>query len=77
MTAKGQWTAAKGGPAAKRRDYIVLRKVNKALRLLIPTEDVKELGLKAGDQVAWDREPSGKVTLTFIKQSALDKLVDA
>jgi bifunctional DNA-binding transcriptional regulator/antitoxin component of YhaV-PrlF toxin-antitoxin module len=49
---------------------IVLRKLNTTLRIQIPHEFKRRLGLSEGDTVVWEEEADGSVKLKFVRQTA-------
>jgi antitoxin component of MazEF toxin-antitoxin module len=51
---------------------LVIRKTGGSLRISIPVEDVRELGLRHGDVAVWKREAGGVRVLRFAKVAELE-----
>jgi bifunctional DNA-binding transcriptional regulator/antitoxin component of YhaV-PrlF toxin-antitoxin module len=49
---------------------IVLRKLNDTLRVQVPHEFKRRLGLREGDTVVWQEEADGSVRLKFERKAA-------
>jgi hypothetical protein len=55
---------------------VILRRINRTLRVSLPATFVKERGLKIGDQALFIPEANGDVRLRFVKMTTLEELAD-